>query len=140
MGADQIRRRPSTFNEHFEKVIDEQFQEVYDWEIMHMNEHSEPEQLYELEGIAALEKLSLVQDQIERSYPLQTLQKLAEEKQHTEGPPSENSVHTQAHHIEIDSTSQSLDSKLYHLEQVQQLDDMQQSSKTQLHQAYIQIN
>ena len=39
---------------------------------MHLNKHSEQEQLYEMEGIVALEQLSLVQDQMEQSNQRQT--------------------------------------------------------------------
>ena len=61
-GADHTMRRPSTINEHNEEVIEERLQEVYDWEIMHLMDGLEQEQSCELEGIAALEQLPLVQD------------------------------------------------------------------------------
>ena len=69
--ADYILRRSLTFNEFLEEMIEERLLEVYDWETMHLNDRSKQEQLYELEGIAALEQLSLVQDQTEQSYQLQ---------------------------------------------------------------------
>ena len=69
-----IRRQPSAFSEHFEDVIEERLQEVYDWEIMQLMDGLEQEHLYELEGIAALEQLPLVQDQIKQSHERQTLQ------------------------------------------------------------------
>ena len=78
--AAYIRGRPSTFSEHYEEVIEEPLQEMYDWEMMHLKEHPEQEQSYELEGIAALEQLFLLQDQMEQTYQLQTTQPFEEEK------------------------------------------------------------
>jgi hypothetical protein len=52
---DYIRRRSSALSENFEEVIEERLQEVYDWEMMHFTDVLEQEQLYELDGTAALE-------------------------------------------------------------------------------------
>ena len=122
--ADNIRRRSTTINEHNEEMIEEQLQEVYDWEMMHLNDHLEQGQLYELEGIAALEQLSLVQDQMEQSCQLQTSQAFEDEIRPIQRQASENSVQTQGHRIENNLTPQSLDSILYHMEQMQQIDDI----------------
>jgi transposase len=46
--ADYTRRRPLTFNEHNEQVIEERLQ-VYDWEMMHLNDHMEQmQQIYDM--------------------------------------------------------------------------------------------
>ena len=113
-----IRRGPSTFGEHFEETIEERLQEVYDWEMMHLNHHSEQEQLYAFDGIAALEQLFLVQDRTEQSYQRQTLQALEGETQQIHNQSSENSIHPQVHHIENDLTPQSLDSIVHQMEQM----------------------
>ena len=71
--AGYMRRQPSNFSEHYEEVIEERLQEVYDWEMMHINDHSEQGESNNLEGIAALEQLSLVHDQMDPSHQLQNI-------------------------------------------------------------------
>ena len=97
--AGYMRRPPSNFSEHYEEVIEERLQEVYDWEIMHINDHLEQGESNNLEGIAALEQLLLVHDQMDQSHQLQTLQALEGEKQQIQGQSSENSVHTQVYQV-----------------------------------------
>ena len=129
---DYIRRRPTAFNEHNEEVIEERLQEVYDWEIMQLMQGSEREQLYELEGVAALERLSSVQDQMEQSSQLQAVQALDEEEQQLRERAGEASTQTEHNDIEDHSTTQSLDSIIYHMYGMQPIDDIEKPTETNL--------
>ena len=87
----------------------------------------EQEQLYELEGIAALEQLSLVQDQMEQSHQIQTLE---EEAQQIQEQAAEDSAPTELNDIEDDFTPQLLDSILNHMKRMQRIDNKGQSTET----------
>ena len=127
---DAIRRQPSAFSDDFEDVIEERLQEVYDWEIMQLMDGLAQEQLYELEGIAALEQLPLVQDQMQQSYEIQTSQASEEEAPLMQDPSTADSVTKDLNEIEAHLTPQSFDSILYHMEGMQQMHDMHKSDDT----------
>ena len=115
---DYIRRRTPIVNEQFEEEIEERLQEVYDWEIMQMMEQWEQEQLNQLEGIAALEQLSVVQDEMEQSHPIQTSQALGEDEANPRGQTSNGWVRMQPNDPDNHLTPQSLDSTLYHMDKM----------------------
>ena len=83
--TEDTRPPPSTVDERFEEVIEERLQEVYDWEIMQLMDQLEQEQLNGLEGIAALEQLSVAQDEMEQSHQIETSQTLGEDQANPRG-------------------------------------------------------
>ena len=78
---ESIVSRSPNFNEFFEEMIEERLLEVYVRETMHPKDRWEEGQLYELEGITALEQLALVQDEVEQSQRIHELEALEEEEQ-----------------------------------------------------------
>ena len=131
-----ILRRSPTFNELFEEVIEERLLEVYDWETMHPRDRWEQEQLYELEGIAALEQLALLQDELKQSQQIHALEVSETENEKEQKRRAEGWDQIQIHAIESNSTSQSFDSILDHIEQTQQIDEMERSQEAQQRRQY----
>jgi hypothetical protein len=99
-----------TFNELCEEVIEERLLDMYDWETMHPQNPGEQEQLYELDGIAALEQTALVQEEVEQSQNIDD--------------------------IKNNSTPPSFDSIVYQLEQMQQNGETDQSPGNGPHEQY----
>jgi hypothetical protein len=93
--SNDTRPPSSTIGEQFEEVIEERLQEVYDWEIMQLMDQWEQEQLNGLEDIAALEQLSVAQDEMEQPHQIPTSQTLGEEQGNTQGQTPNNWVRTQ---------------------------------------------
>ncbi|CAF1614184.1 unnamed protein product [Didymodactylos carnosus] len=112
------RPQSSTVDEQFEEVIEERLQEVYDWEIIQLMDQLEQEQLNGLEGIAALEQLSVVQDEMKQSHPIQTSQALGEDEANPRGQTSNGWVRMQPNDPDNHLTPQSLDSTLYHMDKM----------------------
>jgi hypothetical protein len=108
--SEDTRPPPSTVDEQFEEVIGERLQAVYDWEIMQLMEQLEQEQLNGLEGIAALEHLSVAQDEMEQTNQIQIAQTLEEEQHHTRTDIPPDWIQTQFEVEENHLTSQSLHS------------------------------
>jgi hypothetical protein len=67
---------------------------------------------------------------MEPSYQIQTLQGLEEDAQHIQEPAAENWTPTELDDIESDLTPRTLYSILHHMEQMQRIDDMGQSTET----------
>ena len=117
-------------------MIEEQLQEVYDWEIMHLMDGLEQEQSYELEGIAALEQLPLEQDRMKPPYQCPSFQVLQGNTEQLQGPASESSVDTQVDQIVNDTTPRSLSSISCPTEQIHQIYGMDHSSEATQSQRY----
>ncbi|CAF4608868.1 unnamed protein product [Didymodactylos carnosus] len=103
---------------------------------MHPRDRWEQEQLYELEGIAALEQLALVQEEVEQSQQIHALELSETENEKERKRRAEEWDQTQIHAIENNSTSHSFDSILDHMEQTQQIDEMERSQEAQQQRQY----
>ena len=110
--------------------------DVYDWETMHPRDRWEQEQLYGLEGIAALEQLALVQEEVEQSQQIHALELSESENAKEQRRRTEEWEQTQLHAIENNTTSQSFDPILDHIEQTQQIDEMERSHEAQQQRQY----
>ena len=133
---DYIQRRSPTFNEFFEEVIEERLLEAYNWETMHPRDRWDQEQLYELEGIAALEQLALIQDEMNQSQHIHALEASQIENEKRQKQTAEEWDQAQLHAIENHSTSRSFDSILDHIEQMQEIDEMERSQEAQQQRQY----
>jgi hypothetical protein len=114
--SEDTRTPPTTVDEQFEEVIGERLQAIYDWEIMQLMDIWEQEQLDALEDIAALEQLSVAQDEMEQSSHIKTPPSLEGEQHNTQAQTPNSSVQTKLEDSNNTFTHQSLDSKLDHLE------------------------
>ena len=126
-----LQRRSPTFNELFEEVIEERLLETYDWETMQPQDRWEQEQLYELEGIAALEQLALVKDEVEQSQRIHELEASEEEQQLMEPHRAAEWDQERLRQIEGISTSKSFDSILDYLEHIKQISDLERSQEAE---------
>ena len=88
-----IQRHSPTFHELYEEVIEERFQEIYDWETMHQQNLPEEEQSYELDGITALEQPAFLQEEVEQSQH-------ADDMENNSSPPSFDSIVYQMEHMQ----------------------------------------
>jgi hypothetical protein len=73
--AEYLESRSPTSDENVEKTIQEQLLDVYEWETMMPNDRWEQEQIQDMEGIAALEQMALVQDEMEQLQQIDELER-----------------------------------------------------------------
>jgi hypothetical protein len=104
--------------------------EVYDWETMHPRDRWEQEQLYELEGITALQQLALIQEEIDQSQQIHAREAFQTEKENRQKQRAKEWDQTNLHAIENNLTSRSFDSILDHIEQTKQIDEIERGTIT----------
>ena len=102
-------------------MIEERLQEVFDWKIMQFlnNLEQEQKQFYDFEELAAMEYLSVTQDDIEQSHQIQISRTLGPEQDSTQGISPNNTDHTHVNDTQSRLTPRSLDSIVYQMEPLQ---------------------
>ena len=121
--------RSPTFDENVEETIQWQLSEVYEWEKLTPRTRWEHEEVQELEGIAALEQLALVQDDLEQLQHINELERSDEEELQQRDQREEVWNQQQLHDLESTSTQRSFSSTLDPIEQMQQIDLMERSQE-----------
>ena len=121
--------RSPTFDENVEETIQWQLSEVYEWEKLTPRTRWEHEEVQELEGIAALEQLALVQDDMEQLQQVNELERSDEEELRQQDQREEVWNQEQLNDLESTSTQRSFSSTLDPLEQMRQIDLMERSQE-----------
>ena len=126
-----LRSRSPTFDELVEETIQEQLLDVYEWEKMTPKDRWEQEQIQEMEGIAALEQIALVQDEMEQLQQIDELERSEVEELRQRKHREEQRNQEQLHQLESNSTQRSHNSTLDPIEMMQQIDLMDRSQEAQ---------
>jgi hypothetical protein len=121
--------RSPTFDENVEDTLQEQLLDVYEWEKLTPRDRWAQEEVFELEGIAALEQLALVQDDVEQSQQINELERSDEKELRQRKQTEEVWNQKQLHDLESTSTQRSFNSALDPLEQMQQINLMERSQE-----------
>ena len=121
--------RSPTFDENVEETIQWQLSEVYEWEKLTPRTRWEHEEVQELEGIAALEQLALVQDDMEQLQHINELERSDDDELRQQQQREAVWNQKELHGFESTSTQRSYTSALDPLEQMQQISLMEISQE-----------
>ena len=121
--------RSPTFDENVEETIQWQLSEVYEWEKLTPRARWEQEEIQELEGIAALEQLALIREEVEQLQQINELERSDDEELRQRELSEEVWNQNQLHDLESTSTQRSYTSALDPLEQMQQIHLMEISQE-----------
>jgi hypothetical protein len=124
--SDDVQSPSPTIDELFEEVIDDQLLELFDWDTIFSNSRMDQEELYQLEGIPASGQLSSVKEEVEQSQNIQAFEAFDKDEENEPKESVEQPDMKQLNETGNNTTSRSLHSIIYQLQQMQQNDEVEQ--------------